>query len=96
MYLGSDVRATMRRRLVVWTLGRAEARLDATRPDWWLTITSSTGGAFGISTHSDRHDRFTAEITAANIIIHFDSRFCRGLDVDRYTEHELAMMNGGK
>ena len=87
-FLGSELRAVMRQRTVVWTYGRAEARLDATRYEWWLKVSSSAAGT-GISTHSDRHDRHTAEVTAANIVIHFESRFCRGLNVTPYSEHEL-------
>jgi hypothetical protein len=52
------------------------------------------GGGAGILTHSDRHDAFTAEVTASNIVVHFDLRYCRGLEVPLYTDHELKIMQG--
>jgi len=87
-----DVSASHRRKIVVWIRGRCEARLDGTRSAWWLHITSTNGAGPGISTHSERHDRFTAEVAASNIVVHFDGRFCRGLSVAPYSEHEYKML----
>jgi hypothetical protein len=99
-----EVLAMRRGRSVRWSRGSAKALLDASRDEWWLTIRTTSAQhtglaavvrhdtAGGFATHSGRHDYFTAEVTASNIVIHFDTRFCRGLAVPPYTEHELAVM----
>jgi hypothetical protein len=91
-----DVTGTKRGRVVVWSRGATQARLDASRRDWWMSIASSTGAGTGILTHTERHDRFTAEVAASNIVVHFDARFCRGLNVPPYTEHELNILQRKK
>jgi uncharacterized protein (DUF1684 family) len=73
-----DVRGVSRDGGIVWTYGQRTATLTVAGQDWWLKIQSSTGGkGTGLSTHSDRHDEHTSEVTAANIVIHFDSRLSR-------------------
>jgi hypothetical protein len=89
-----DVSVKGSSKIVVWTRGRSEARLDATRADWWLRISSTTSAGTGISTHSDRHDNFTAEVTASNVVVHFDGRFCRGLGVAPYSDHDYKILQG--
>jgi len=90
-----DLAASRSRRVVTWTRGAAQARLDARQHEWWLTI-SSSGAGTGISTHTERHDRFTADVAASNIVVHFDARYCRGIDVPPYTEHEINVLQGKK
>jgi len=99
-----EVQAMRRGRTVTWSRGNAQAILDASRAEWWLTIRTTSAQhsglaaavrhdtAGGFATHSDRHDDFTAEVTAANIVVHFDARFCRGLGLPPYTDHELAAL----
>jgi hypothetical protein len=88
-----ELRATGSGRTVTWACGPILAVLNAGGPDWWLQIPSATGGP-GSSTHTDRHDGFTAEVATSNIVVHFDPRFCRGLSSPPYTDHELQILTG--
>jgi hypothetical protein len=89
-----EIRAVQKGRAIVWTFGTQCATLDASRDDWWMNIGSSRGAGTGVSTHSDRHDHLTAMVAASNIVVHFDPRFCRGLETEPYTQHELESLLG--
>jgi hypothetical protein len=91
-----DVTATKRGPIIIWSRGAIQARLDASRRDWWMSIGSSTGAGTGILTHTERHDRFTADVAASNIVVHFDALYCRGIDVPPYTQHEINVLLGKK
>jgi hypothetical protein len=89
-----EIRAVQKGRTIVWTRGSHRATLEAGRDDWWMKISSSSGTGTGVSTHSDRHDHYTAMVAASNIVVHFDPRFCRGLEAEPYTQHELDILLG--
>lgn len=91
-----DVGAAKAGRVITWRRGTAVATLDAGRLDWRLQINSSNLTGTGIACHSNRHDRFTAGVAASNIVVHFDIRYCRGLDVPPYSEREINTLLGKK
>lgn len=89
-----EIRAIQKGRTIVWTFGARYATLDASTDDWWIKIAPSSGAGTGVSTHSDRHDLFTAMVAASNLVAHFDPRFCRGLDTEPYSQQELDNLLG--
>lgn len=60
---------------VTWTLGTCTATLDAAEPGLWWIIA-------GCRTHCENADARAARVMASNILVHFDSRWCRGIDVE--------------
>ena len=78
-----DVRATRRGATVVWKLGGHSATLNAADPqNWWLRI--DTGGCGHPLTYDEDRNAASARVTAANIVVHFDPRWCCRLDVEPY------------
>jgi hypothetical protein len=78
-----DVRAMRRGTTVVWKLGQHSATLNAADPrNRWLRI--DTGGRGHPLTHDEDRNATSARVTAANIVVHFEPRWCRGLDVEPY------------
>jgi hypothetical protein len=74
-----DVRATGSRSSVTWTRGQRSARLSAEPGIWWLTFGKGR-------TYCEWPDAHSAHVAASNIVVHFDARWCRGIDVEPYSE----------
>jgi hypothetical protein len=87
-----DVRAVRSGSGVTWTRGTAIARLDAAAPYLWeLTISTSRGVT--CRTYPERMDVDTARVAAANIVGHFDARWCRGIDVKPFSDADMKRFN---
>jgi hypothetical protein len=78
-----DVRAMRRGTTVVWRRWNAVATLNASAADHWRLETGSC-------TYHERHDARGAHVAASNIVVHFDRRYCRGIDVPPFTVDEMA------
>ena len=76
-----DVRAMRKGTTIVWRRGNALATLDASE-GWRLDA--------GSRTYHERHDARAAHVAASNIVVHFDQRYCRGIDEPPYTVDEMA------
>jgi hypothetical protein len=75
-----DVRAFRKGKNIVWKLQGHRAILEPDGNTWWMRITDKTG-AVGPRSFDERHDAASAGIAANNIVVHFDPRWCRGIDV---------------
>jgi hypothetical protein len=78
-----DVRAMRKGSTIVWRRGNAVATLNASAADHWRLDAGS-------STYHERHDARAAHVAASNIVVHFERRYCRGIDVPPFTIDELA------
>jgi hypothetical protein len=85
------VRAARRGSTVTWTLGKAAARLDAARADRWELVVAA-GEQIGCRTYCDCSDPRGAHVAANNIVVHFDPRWCRGIDVEPYSEADMKRL----
>lgn len=70
---------------IVWRRGNAIATLNASdAPRWRLEA--------GSCTYHERHDARAAHVTASNIVVHFERRYCRGIDEPPFTVDEMARL----
>jgi hypothetical protein len=75
-------RATWRRSAYVPMLTAAGDRLRS------KIVQRDRGG--NCHTYSEQLDERTASVDANNIVVHFDPRFCRGIDVAPHARAEIA------
>lgn len=68
---------------VVWKYGAKTATLTIQDHSWWMAINTGEGTP-PPRTFDNRHDAESARVAAANIVIHFEPRYCQGLDVEPY------------
>lgn len=82
-----DVRAVRSRSSITWTRGQHSARLSAEPGIWWVSFGKGR-------TYCETPDARSAHVAAANIVIHFDPRWCRGFDAEPYSEADMKRMEG--
>ena len=83
------IRAVRAGTTITWTLGKRTATLDAAEPGlWWIVA--------GGRTYCEAPDAHAARVAASNILGHFDSRWCRGIDVEPYQDAEIKRLTGGR
>jgi hypothetical protein len=78
-----DVSVMRKGATIVWRRGNTVATLNASDPARWHLEAGSR-------TYHESHNARAAYVAASNIVVHFDQRYCRGVEVLPYTIDEMA------
>jgi hypothetical protein len=84
-----DVRAVRAGTAITWSRGTSRATLAVAGPGLW-ELSISTARGMTVRTFPERIDVDTAHVAASNIVGHFDPRWCRGIDVQPFSDSDMA------